>query len=110
MRMTLDELLERLPARRGHIVLESGYHMDTWLTLEALFVSPREIALLVGALLVLGVALEHSSRRFKLTPTAIGALHRSAGCRAYGAGTNPRLASQPAADNPLPKWQLTRAG
>lgn len=38
------EVLKGLPAREGHFVLESGYHTDLWLTLDALFVSPRELA------------------------------------------------------------------
>ena len=48
--MTHDDFLKRLPVRTGHFRLESGYHSDTWLTLDALFVSPREIAPLVAAL------------------------------------------------------------
>lgn len=47
----MDEgLLQVLPARRGHFLLESGYHTDLWLTLDALFVNPRAIAPLVSAL------------------------------------------------------------
>ena len=41
--MTAD-LIKSLPARRGHFLLESGYHTDFWFTLDALFVEPREIA------------------------------------------------------------------
>jgi orotate phosphoribosyltransferase len=39
-----------LPARRGHFLLESGYHTDLWFTLDALFVAPHEIAPQVAAL------------------------------------------------------------
>jgi orotate phosphoribosyltransferase len=38
------KLLRSLPARRGHFVLESGYHTDLWLSLESLFVDPRAVA------------------------------------------------------------------
>jgi orotate phosphoribosyltransferase len=44
------DLLSALPARRGHFLLESGYHTDLWLTLDALFVDPGRIAPLVAAL------------------------------------------------------------
>jgi orotate phosphoribosyltransferase len=47
--MTLD-ILAALPSRRGHFLLESGYHTDLWLTLDALFVDPAKIAPLVAAL------------------------------------------------------------
>jgi orotate phosphoribosyltransferase len=33
-----------LPARRGHFRLESGYHTDVWITLDALFTEPTRIA------------------------------------------------------------------
>jgi orotate phosphoribosyltransferase len=39
-----------LPARSGHFLLESGYHTDSWLTLDALFVEPATVAPLVDAL------------------------------------------------------------
>ena len=45
-----DDLLEALPARQGHFLLESGLHTDWWLTLDALFVSPRDIAPQIAAL------------------------------------------------------------
>lgn len=48
--------------RRGHFLLESGYHTDLWLTLDALFVSPAAIAPQVAALAAL--LLPH-------TPTAV---------------------------------------
>ena len=44
------EILDALPARAGHFRLESGYHTDLWLGLDALFVSPREIAPLISEL------------------------------------------------------------
>lgn len=45
-----DDLLQTLPARRGHFLLESGLHTDLWLTLDALFVSPLDVAPRVSAL------------------------------------------------------------
>jgi len=45
-----SDFISRLPARRGHFRLESGYHTDLWLTLDALFVDPRETAPLITAL------------------------------------------------------------
>lgn len=48
-RMTGD-ILSALPARRGHFLLESGYHTDLWLTLDAVFVDPARIAPQVAAL------------------------------------------------------------
>src|SRR5437899_12594825 len=44
------DILSALPARSGHFLLESGYHTDLWLTLDALFLEPAGIASLVGAL------------------------------------------------------------
>ena len=44
------DIFARLPARRGHFLLESGLHADLWLTLDALFVDPDAIAPLVIAL------------------------------------------------------------
>ena len=37
-------LFGALPVRSGHFRLESGYHTDTWLELDALFVDPVKIA------------------------------------------------------------------
>jgi orotate phosphoribosyltransferase len=48
--MARRDLLSALPARAGHFRLESGYHTDLWLTLDALFVEPAAIAPLVDAL------------------------------------------------------------
>jgi orotate phosphoribosyltransferase len=45
-----EDIFKTLPARRGHFLLESGYHSDLWFTLDALFVSPHEIATQVAAL------------------------------------------------------------
>jgi len=39
-----------LPARAGHFLLESGYHTDVWLTLDAVFIEPAAIAPLVESL------------------------------------------------------------
>ncbi|HVH13062.1 MAG TPA: phosphoribosyltransferase family protein [Longimicrobium sp.] len=44
------EILDALPVRRGHFLLESGYHTDLWLTLDAMFVDTRAVAPLVAAL------------------------------------------------------------
>lgn len=44
------DILDALPARRGHFLLESGYHTDLWLTLDAMFVDPAGMAPLVDAL------------------------------------------------------------
>ncbi len=46
----MDHILNALPARHGHFRLESGYHTDLWLNLDALFLSPRDIAPQVAAL------------------------------------------------------------
>lgn len=45
-----DDILNVLPVRRGHFVLESGYHAELWFNLDALFRSPGELAPLVSAL------------------------------------------------------------
>jgi orotate phosphoribosyltransferase len=39
-----------VPARYGHFLLESGYHTDSWLNLDVLFLKPRRVAPLVTAL------------------------------------------------------------
>ena len=44
------DILATLPARSGHFLLESGYHTDLWLTLDALFLEPTGTAPLVSAL------------------------------------------------------------
>lgn len=46
----IDALLDGLPRRHGHFVLESGLHTDTWLSLDALFVDPTRVAPAVAAL------------------------------------------------------------
>jgi orotate phosphoribosyltransferase len=43
-------VLPALPAREGHFRLESGLHTDVWITLDALFVSPLDLAPLITAL------------------------------------------------------------
>lgn len=45
-----EDILKGLPSRRGHFLLESGYHTDLWLTLDALFVSPQDLAPQVATL------------------------------------------------------------
>jgi orotate phosphoribosyltransferase len=44
------DLCASLPVRRGHFLLESGYHTDLWITLDALFADAVKIAPLVTAL------------------------------------------------------------
>src|ERR1700731_746907 len=48
-----EELLRALPVRRGHFVLESGFHADLWLSLDGLFVDPKAVAPLVSELAML---------------------------------------------------------
>ena len=43
-------LLSAVPSRTGHFRLESGYHTDVWLTLDALFTEPAAVAPLADAL------------------------------------------------------------
>jgi orotate phosphoribosyltransferase len=43
-------VIDTLPSRHGHFLLESGYHTDLWLTLDALFVDPAALAPYVAAL------------------------------------------------------------
>jgi len=45
-----DDVLSAVPSRRGHFLLESGYHTDVWLTLDAVFAVPARIAPLVARL------------------------------------------------------------
>jgi len=47
--VTLD-LLELLPSRRGHFLLESGHHGDLWLELDALFHQLARLAPLIAML------------------------------------------------------------
>ena len=49
-RQVTDDILKTLPVRRGHFLLESGYHTDLWFTLDALFMDPHEIAPQVASL------------------------------------------------------------
>ncbi len=44
------DVLDALPARRGHFLLESGYHTDLWLTLDGMFVDTPTLAPLVSTL------------------------------------------------------------
>ena len=37
------ELLDPVPAGRGHFVYESGHHADLWFDLDMLFVHPRRL-------------------------------------------------------------------
>lgn len=47
---TTEDTLTSLPARRGHFLLESGYHTDLWFNLDALFVAPTDLAPQVATL------------------------------------------------------------
>ena len=44
------DVFDAVPARRGHFVLESGYHTDTWLTFDLVFAEPARVAPAVAAL------------------------------------------------------------
>jgi len=45
-----DDILTSLPARRGHFLLESGFHTDLWFNLDALFVAPSDLAPQIASL------------------------------------------------------------
>ncbi|MFN2510319.1 MAG: phosphoribosyltransferase family protein [Pyrinomonadaceae bacterium] len=45
-----DDVLISLPARRGHFLLESGYHTDLWFNLDALFITPNDLTLQITTL------------------------------------------------------------
>lgn len=45
-----NDILTLVPGRRGHFRLESGYHTDLWLTLDALFVAHDALAPTIAAL------------------------------------------------------------
>jgi orotate phosphoribosyltransferase len=49
-------VIDFVPVRRGHFRLESGFHTDLWLELDALFADPRRIAPLTDRL---AAALRH---------------------------------------------------
>jgi orotate phosphoribosyltransferase len=57
-----DDILNLVPVRSGHFILESGYHTDVWFDLDSLFVSPRRIAPLVSDI---------SQRLARHEPTAV---------------------------------------
>src|SRR6185436_16696874 len=46
----MSDVFDALPSRRGHFVLESGYHTDLWIALDALFVDPASMTSRVAAL------------------------------------------------------------
>jgi orotate phosphoribosyltransferase len=48
--LAVKPVIDTLPSRHGHFLLESGYHTDLWLTLDALFVDPAALAPYVAAL------------------------------------------------------------
>ena len=50
---TTEGIFGRLNGRRGHFLLESGYHADLWFDLDSLFVDPAALAPQVGALAAL---------------------------------------------------------
>ena len=43
MTAAASDLLDLVPARRGHFAYESGHHGDLWLDLDTLFVRPRRL-------------------------------------------------------------------
>lgn len=45
-----NAILDLIPARRGHFLLESGHHGDLWLDIELLFLHPNRLAEAIGAL------------------------------------------------------------
>jgi orotate phosphoribosyltransferase len=47
---TLDQFLGLVDGRRGHFVLESGYHSGFWLDLDGLFRRPQHVAAFVERL------------------------------------------------------------
>ncbi len=57
-----DDILNQMPVRNGHFVLESGYHAGVWFDLDSLFLFPRRIAPLVTEL---------SQRLARHKPTAV---------------------------------------
>jgi orotate phosphoribosyltransferase len=46
----MADVLSMVPARKGHFLLESGYHTDVWLTFDGLFTDQAAIAPHVDAL------------------------------------------------------------
>lgn len=46
----ISDITNALPARRGHFLLESGYHAGLWLALDELFTDPAGVEPLVAAL------------------------------------------------------------
>jgi len=46
----VNQIVGGIPRRNGHLLLESGYHADTWFDLDALFIEPAAIAPQVDAL------------------------------------------------------------
>ncbi len=55
-----DDILNLMPVRSGHFILESGYHADIWFNLDSLFISPQRTAPLV-------TELSQRLGRYKLT-------------------------------------------
>lgn len=56
------DILSQMSVRRGHFLLESGFHADLWFNLDSLFISPRDTASLVTVL---------AQRLVRHSPTAI---------------------------------------
>jgi orotate phosphoribosyltransferase len=48
--LSATAFLKQVEGRRGHFKMESGYHSDLWLDLDALFARPKPIELFVDAL------------------------------------------------------------
>jgi len=57
-----QELLDLLPARKGHFKFESGHHGDLWLDLDLLFLQPQKNHQFINAL---------ADRLEKYNPTAV---------------------------------------
>jgi len=53
-----SEVVDLIPFRQGHFLLESGHHGERWLDLELLFLRPEPVSLLAGSLASRLAALE----------------------------------------------------
>src|SRR4051794_29767219 len=78
----LHDFLALVHGRRGHFRMESGYHADLWLDLDALFGRPRLIAPFVARL---GDRLRHYEVDFVCGPLLGGALLAQSLATALGA-------------------------
>jgi orotate phosphoribosyltransferase len=76
-------ILEALPCRHGHFLLESGYHSDLWFSLDALFLDPHVLAPHVAALASLVRPYGVSAICGPLLGGAAGATHVAVGRTAF---------------------------